>query len=74
MQIVCGIAAVKGANCVWDCCCTVSKLGGEVLLFREQISCAFAALKVAKSMGVLLNREQIVCGLTAVKGANCVWV
>jgi len=23
---VCGIAAVKGENCLWDCCGTVSKL------------------------------------------------
>ena len=33
LQFGYGIAAGKGANCVWDCCCTTSKLGVEMLLY-----------------------------------------
>jgi len=29
---MCGIAAVKGANCVWDSCCTGSNLVVGLLL------------------------------------------
>ena len=45
---MCGIAALKEANCVWDCFCTGSKLVVGVLLYREQIDCGIAAVKGAK--------------------------
>jgi len=53
-QSVCGIAVVEGANCVWDCCCTGSKLVVRVLLYREQIGFGIAAVKGAKCVGVVL--------------------
>ena len=31
-QFICRIPAVKEANCVWDCCCTGSKLVVGLLL------------------------------------------
>ena len=46
-QIIFGIAAVKGANFVWDCCCKGSKFYLGLLLYREQIVCGSAAVKLA---------------------------
>ena len=40
-----GIAAVQGANWVWEWCCTGSKLGVGLLLYREQIGCGIDDVK-----------------------------
>ena len=42
---MCGGDAVQGDNWVWECCCTGSKLGVGVLLYREQIGYWIAAVK-----------------------------
>ena len=76
---MCGIAAVHGANCVWECsckgnkfvrkcCCTGSKLFVGLLLYREQIRCWDCWCTGSKLVVVvLLYREQLGCEFAALE-------
>ena len=70
-QIVCGVIAVKGAMCVWDCCCRGSKLCVGLLLYREQIGCASAAVQGANLFWDCCCKGSKMCWSGAVKGVNC---
>ena len=67
-----GSAAVQGANWVWEYCCTGSKLGVGMLLYREQIGCGSAAVQGTNWLWECCRKGSKMRGTAAVQRAN--WV